>query len=580
MNFLQRKLSKPNQFGRTQRSPSWVSFPDNDQSGNTQSPEGSGTPVPPSPPPKDLLGERTYDLGYHDMGHGILRWRNDNESAKQTLYVEVMFNNIRHFVPVVHPPQVEYANVPIPQRRQLPVPELVQIFRMSPAECHSPVGEKSPVKVNTDSDIYMKELDFISSAPSPTYSTGMRKIGLVPPSETFKFQCSPDYADAAEQGQWLVTQRNILNVDPSVTTRTWITGSVLGEGAFGRVYLTYHVPSRQEVAMKVIYVKRPFNKGACQGIVNELKVFDMILNARHDRELQNYLLAPITCSNLWAWQSSGGFVHLITPACPGGCLSEYRGMLSSDSLVVALAEIVLGMQYLHRIDAIHHDLKPENILIDSQGHCKVADFGGVRFMTNKTCVRRANNESMIITVPYAAPELLCRLIESYKYYDKTVDYWSLGVIAFNMLSEEDLFTGDIEDIRNKQYSIASHLRRMDHLAGCSSDLADLITGLLSLHPNHRLGKNERDILKHPYFTSYCQGFWDHLRHMKLSPPIKIVRHIGGWAKGYDEKVKVWPEEDHTQSPLTTLDCALAQEGLELELEEGFDVMREHGRLVH
>ena len=74
-------------------------------------------------------------------------------------------------------------------------------------------------------------------------------------------------------------------------------------------------------------------------------------------------------------------------------------------------------------------MKPENILINFDGHILLTDFG-----LSKVAI---DTRTVCGTVEFMAPEIL----EDKKAYDKTVDYWSLGVIMFDMLTGSLPFSG-------------------------------------------------------------------------------------------------------------------------------------------
>lgn len=87
-----------------------------------------------------------------------------------------------------------------------------------------------------------------------------------------------------------------------------------------------------------------------------------------------------------------------------------------------LGEIILALEYLHtNMKIIYRDLKPENILITETGHVKISDFGLSRAM-NENCKTFAG------TAEYTAPEIIQR-----QPYSKVIDFWSLGVLMYELL---------------------------------------------------------------------------------------------------------------------------------------------------
>ena len=91
---------------------------------------------------------------------------------------------------------------------------------------------------------------------------------------------------------------------------------------------------------------------------------------------------------------------------------------------VYTAEIVSAVSHLHENGIMHRDLKPENILMDVDGHVMLTDFGLAKEFEENT---RSN--SMCGTTEYMAPEIVRG-----KGHDKAADWWSVGILLYEMLT--------------------------------------------------------------------------------------------------------------------------------------------------
>jgi len=135
------------------------------------------------------------------------------------------------------------------------------------------------------------------------------------------------------------------------------------------------------------------------------------------------------------------------------------------------AEIVLAFSYLHGMKVIYRDLKPENLLITAAGHVKVTDFGFAKIVEDRTW-------TLCGTPEYLAPEI----IQS-KGHGKSVDWWALGVLIYEMLAGYPPFY-DESPFGIYQKILAGRVEYPRHI---DQKAKDIIKKLLAQDRTKRLG---------------------------------------------------------------------------------------------
>jgi serine/threonine protein kinase len=107
-----------------------------------------------------------------------------------------------------------------------------------------------------------------------------------------------------------------------------------------------------------------------------------------------------------------------------------QGNFSEDQTKFYGAHIITIFEYLHSKNIIYRDLKPENVLINTNGYLKLADFGFAKIIDGKTY-------TLCGTPEYLAPEIILN-----KGHGKPVDWWTLGILIYEMLVGIDPFNDD------------------------------------------------------------------------------------------------------------------------------------------
>lgn len=269
---------------------------------------------------------------------------------------------------------------------------------------------------------------------------------------------------------------------------------VIGKGSFGKVMQVRKKDTQKIYALKAIRKSYIVSKSEVTHTLAERTVL-----ARID--------CPFIVPLKFSFQSPEK-LYLILAFINGGELfyhlqKEGRFDLSRSRFYTA--ELLCALETLHNLDVIYRDLKPENILLDYQGHIALCDFG----LCKLNMKDKDKTDTFCGTPEYLAPELLLG-----QGYSKVVDWWTLGVLLYEMLTGLPPYYD--EDVPKMYKKILQEPLRFPD--GFDRDAKDLLVGLLSRDPKRRLGYNGADeIKKHPFFS---QMSWKRLLMKGYIPPYK------------------------------------------------------------
>jgi serine/threonine protein kinase len=262
-------------------------------------------------------------------------------------------------------------------------------------------------------------------------------------------------------------------------------------GAFGRVFVARYKPTDRFVALKVLSKK-------------DLVHHDEVNSVIQERNILKSLHFPFIVSYLSSFQDNVN-VYIVMEFVVGGELLlhlKYSGKFNDEKAKFYTAELILFFEYLHGQNYIYRDLKPENVLLDSMGHIKVIDFGFSKKLYGRT-------QSFCGTPEYMAPEMIMKLP-----YDCSIDFWSLGIFIYEMLTGSPPYTG-----RTPQEIYQKILYNKIEIPTYIDPTAkDFIKRLLNHNVEERLGhgKNVFEELKR---QKWFKGIdWGRLKARDVAPP--------------------------------------------------------------
>lgn len=297
---------------------------------------------------------------------------------------------------------------------------------------------------------------------------------------------------------------------------------LVGQGAFGKVFQVRHKRTNEIFAMKVMRKERILQKDHSEYVKSE-------------RDLLTAVTHPYIVALRFSFQTPSK-LYLILDFLNGGHLffNLYReGVFGEDVAKLYTAEIVSALSYLHGQGIMHRDLKPENVLLDNQGHIRLTDFGLAK---GNVMDEEDRCNSFIGTMEYMAPEI----IEG-KGHTKSVDWWSTGILLYEMLCGIPPFRAKSRQALQQQILTG----KIKYPKFLSTDSHNLLKALLVRDPSKRIGSGPTGceaIKKHPFFKTIN---WSKLERREIESKFRPTVKCSASVENFD---KIWTDQPAEDSP--------------------------------
>ncbi|KAF1968469.1 catalytic subunit of the PKA [Bimuria novae-zelandiae CBS 107.79] len=287
----------------------------------------------------------------------------------------------------------------------------------------------------------------------------------------------------------------------------------LGTGSFGRVHLVQSKHNQRYYAVKVLKKAQ----------VVKMK---QVEHTNDERRMLQQVKHPFLIT-LWGTFQDSKNLYMVMDFVEGGELFSLLRKSQRFPNPVAkfyAAEVTLALDYLHAQNIIYRDLKPENLLLDRHGHLKITDFGFAKEVPDITW-------TLCGTPDYLAPEVVAS-----KGYNKSVDWWSLGILIFEMLCGFTPFWDGGSPMKIYENILKGRVKYPPYI---HPDAQDLLQKLITPDLTKRLGNlhgGSKDVMNHPWFAEVT---WERLQKKDIDAPyVPPVRAGVGDASQFDK----YPEE--------------------------------------
>ncbi|XP_023240970.1 putative protein kinase C delta type homolog isoform X4 [Centruroides sculpturatus] len=455
------------------------------------------------PRPKNLI---SVDLGIH-RNRQVIKFR-EQPITRQTKPINWKISNCTS-------PAIRRRNVNLDQYnsdslrsldsgiespRSPSLPPQTQKLEECKVNCHKKCESLMPNLCGVNQKLLSEVLETVKKEKGSL--TSKSPNSSVRPSISSSSLSSSDSDDSSE----LNTDNNEESSNKDTTTRLRFKKytiddfnfiKMLGKGSFGKVMLAEMKGQNRYFAVKCLKKDVVLEDNDIECTMIERKV--LALGSNH----------PYLCKLYCTFQNESHLFFVMEYLSGGDLMFHIQqiGRFDQDRARFYSAEIVCALKFLHRKGIVYRDLKLDNILLDNSGHVKISDFGMCK--TGIKNDRRAN--TFCGTPEYIAPEII-----KGQTYNQSVDWWSFGVLLYEMLIGQSPFNGTDEDelfwsVCNEEASFPRFI---------SKEAKHIISLFLIKNPERRLGMPEcaaGDVCSQPFFQVIN---WDRLERKEILPPFR------------------------------------------------------------
>ena len=267
----------------------------------------------------------------------------------------------------------------------------------------------------------------------------------------------------------------------------------VGLGSYGRVRLCRQKKTGEIFVMKILKKNEIIKQKQVDHVYSE---FNILSTLKHP------FIVQLVGFNF----EDPKYIYFVLEYIQGGelfTLLRTKGTFPVPQTKFYVAHIITIFEYLHSKNIVYRDLKPENILINKNGYLKLTDFGFAKILENE------KTYTLCGTPEYLAPEIILN-----KGHGKAVDWWTLGILLYEMLVGIDPFSDD-DPMKTYQKILKG---KINFPKTIDKDAKSLIKHLLTQDTSKRFGclKNGvKDILNHRFFDGFD---WKNFVYLTLTPP--------------------------------------------------------------
>lgn len=331
--------------------------------------------------------------------------------------------------------------------------------------------------------------------------------------------------------QWKNLELNI-----NLSMNDFSVHRIIGRGGFGEVYGCRKADTGKMYAMKCLDKKRIKMKQGETLALNE-RIMLSLVSTGHD--------CPFIVCMTYAFHTPDKLCFILD-LMNGGDLHYHlsqHGVFNENEMKFYAAEVILGLEHMHRRYIVYRDLKPANILLDEHGHVRISDLGLACDFSKK------RPHASVGTHGYMAPEVLSKSTA----YDSSADWFSFGCMLYKLLKGHSPFrqhkTKDKHEI--DRMTLTMNVELPDNF---SPELKHLLESLLQRDVDKRLGcggQGAEELKTHPFFNGVD---WVQVYQQKYPPPLIPPRGEVNAADAFD--IGSFDEEDTKGLKLTEADQEL------------------------